>query len=578
MFESRGGSGTGGDIPPGPVCEQPDAAFDALCQRVAEAVDALAADDPALLDFVGQVGRLRAVGQLIDRLEALRARLVAVAERSGALADDGSATAAAWLRRHSTLTASQASGRARIARRLLDLPVIAAAFAAGDVGVAHVVQIDRLCHDVGVDQVAAVQRELVAAATQLRDVGEFTRLCAGWRYALRPDLADAADDRAYDNRRLNLAATFDGVFHINGSLDAESGATLATAINAFMDHDPPGTPPELRRSIDQRRVDALRAVAEAALAAAPNVAGARPHIIVRVNLADLVSHPDHPDHHRLPGRPVAPPTLDWAGPIGPATLERLLSDSTVTRIIVDGDSRPLDVGTATRVWPAAIRKAITDRDRGCRFDPCDRPPEWCDIDHIIPVTEDGPTAVTNGILLCRYHHRAKRRDGWWPTLHPDATVTWTHADGRTRTDPPPSVIDGHVRTLLTAADTGVTDTAVTGDVGNDGYAAAGDDTAGYTYPTRGARRDSAEPITAGEARPTYNAQRAPPPTPHDTTSLHAHITHTHARTDGHQRRRASMRTSHARGSPATLAHAPRPGAPAARCTCSAPAAARCVTA
>jgi hypothetical protein len=61
------------------------------------------------------------------------------------------------------------------------------------------------------------------------------------------------------------------------------------------------------------------------------------------------------------------------GPVGPATLNRLLGDSVVTRIITNGASQPLDVGAATRVWPAAIRKAITDRDRGCRFDGCDRP-------------------------------------------------------------------------------------------------------------------------------------------------------------------------------------------------------------
>jgi hypothetical protein len=60
-----------------------------------------------------------------------------------------------------------------------------------------VTQIDRLAADVGVDQVAEVQAELVTAACRLRDVGEFMRLCAGWRHALRPDAGDAADDRDY---------------------------------------------------------------------------------------------------------------------------------------------------------------------------------------------------------------------------------------------------------------------------------------------------------------------------------------------------------------------------------------------
>jgi hypothetical protein len=190
------------DTPPGEATPPP-ADGDGVVAGVVAAVDALAADDPAGLGWTGQRQRLRAVGRLIDRLEAQRARLLATADRSGALADDGAATAASWLRRHSTLTASQASERAKLARRLADLPQVAAAFANGDLGVAHVTQIDRLCRDVGVDQVAAVQPELVTAAGRLRDVGQFTRLCVGWRHALRPDLADADDDRAHNNQRLS---------------------------------------------------------------------------------------------------------------------------------------------------------------------------------------------------------------------------------------------------------------------------------------------------------------------------------------------------------------------------------------
>jgi hypothetical protein len=89
--------------------------------------------------------------------------------------------------------------------------------------------------------------------------------------------------------------------------DAVAGATIAAAINAFMTHDPPGTPPELRRTVAQRRADALYDIARLALASpnAPDVAGARPHVVARVNLTDLlatlVSDPEHPDHHRLPG-------------------------------------------------------------------------------------------------------------------------------------------------------------------------------------------------------------------------------------------------------------------------------------
>jgi hypothetical protein len=320
MYDSDGyarAEGRGGQPPADP-----------LCAALIAAVDTLANDDPLVLGFAGQVGRLRAVSRLVDRLEAERVRLLGVADRSGALSDDGAATAAAWLRRNSTLTASQASGRAKLARQLPDLPVIAAAFAAGDLGVSHVSQVLGLCRDVGFDNVAGVQDELVEVARRLRTVEDFTRVCMGWRHALRPDAADEADERAYESRRLTCSPTFDGAFHLNGRFDALGGATLAAAINAYMHPDPPDTPPEEQRDIQQRRADALVAMAEAALAAkeAGTVAGAKPRIVVRVNLADLISRPGHPDHHRLPGlRPhsVSPPTIDWVGAIGPGLLARL---------------------------------------------------------------------------------------------------------------------------------------------------------------------------------------------------------------------------------------------------------------
>lgn len=246
MFDGEGSPGTVGDGPPGVVGDGPPdpagVSGGVLVGALSDLVDVLAAEDPAGLDLLGQLERLRAVGRLIDRLEAERVRLLGAADRSGALSHDGAATAAAWLRRHSSLTAGQSADRARSARRLEGLAVIAAAFAAGDLGVAHVVQIDRLARDIGTGQIAGVQAELVEAARRLRDVAEFTRLCAGWRHALRPDASDAADDRAYDNRRLHHASTLDGVFHLSGAFDAEGGATIAAALNAYMHHDPPGTP------------------------------------------------------------------------------------------------------------------------------------------------------------------------------------------------------------------------------------------------------------------------------------------------------------------------------------------------
>ena len=533
MCESDGHPGGGGD-----------GSADAVLAALGAAVDRLATDDVAGLEDAVVLGRLVVVGRVIDQLEAERARLVAAAERSGALQRDGAATAGSWLRRHSSLPAGQASGRVRIGRRLGELPVIAAAFADGRLGLSHMAQIEGLCRDVGVAQVAAVQDELVEACDRLHDVDEFARLCKGWRHALRPDTADGEDDAAYERRQVALNATGDGTCSLSGVLDAEAGATLAAALSAFMTHDPPGTPLELRRSIGQRRCDALMDIARRALgdSDAPNVAGAKPRVVVRVTLRDLLAlrglldDPAHHQHQHLPGRRTSgsAPTIDWVGPVGLSLVRRLLNDASVVRVVFDGDGRAVDVGTATRVWTTAIRTAITERDRGCRFDPCDRPAAWCDIDHVVPWPR-GSTSADNGILLCRHHHRAKRRDGWWPTLHADGTVTWAHTDGRTRISPPPAHIDNEVDALLRAGGASG-DAAVpygSGDRGRAGTG-AGSDRAGESMPTydlawsstqhrpgcghdlrsRGhVRPRRANPLegTISDPAPAHHAGRAPPP-------------------------------------------------------------------
>jgi len=92
-------------------------------------------------------------------------------------------------------------------------------------------------------------------------------------------------------------------------------------------------------------------------------------------------------------------------------------------------SLPLDVGTAVEIIPAHLRRAVTTRDRHCRFPGCDQPPPACQPHHIIPRSEGGPTSLANMMLLCTFHHLiAIHRWGWTITLMPDATITATSPD------------------------------------------------------------------------------------------------------------------------------------------------------
>ncbi|MGH8944710.1 MAG: DUF222 domain-containing protein [Acidimicrobiia bacterium] len=59
-------------------------------------------------------------------------------------------------------------------------------------------------------------------------------------------------------------------------------------------------------------------------------------------------------------------------PMAAETARRLACDASVSRVIVVGESQPLDVGRSNRVPAAAVRRVVALRDRGCRFAGCDR--------------------------------------------------------------------------------------------------------------------------------------------------------------------------------------------------------------
>ena len=81
------------------------------------------------------------------------------------------------------------------------------------------------------------------------------------------------------------------------------------------------------------------------------------------------------------------------------------------------------------------------RDLTCRFPGCDKPAQFCDIDHTVayPV---GPTHPSNLKCLCRFHHLLKTfwngATGWRDRQLPDGTVMWTSPTGHTYTTYPGS--------------------------------------------------------------------------------------------------------------------------------------------
>jgi len=123
-------------------------------------------------------------------------------------------------------------------------------------------------------------------------------------------------------------------------------------------------------------------------------------------------------------------------PVSIETVERLACTQGTVAVVFDEHGQPLDVGREQRLFTSRQRTALAERDGGCRWTGCDRPPSWCEAHHIEHWARDGGrTDVADGILLCKHHHlllhdhhwqierRGPARSEYWlipPPDHPGA--------------------------------------------------------------------------------------------------------------------------------------------------------------
>ena len=107
--------------------------------------------------------------------------------------------------------------------------------------------------------------------------------------------------------------------------------------------------------------------------------------------------------------------------------------------------KPDDLQAEPRYRPsAALRRMVCARDLTCRFTGCDRPAEYCDVDHTVPYADSRLTHPGNTKTLCRKHHLLKTfwvgRGGWTDRQNPDGTIMWTSPSGIEHRAPPGSRI------------------------------------------------------------------------------------------------------------------------------------------
>lgn len=360
----------------------------------------------------------------VARLTTARAALLIAQRDSGAWRAGGDPTFEAWRARMSRTGVRAATAEAQRGDTLATMPAVRSAVDEGRVTVEHVDVVARTAARASARVREALassegQAELLAIATRV-DAGRFGKAAALWAATLDRAALERSHQAQRARRYLHLAETPDGT-RISGQVDAVAGHRLRLALEAMAGKPAPGDD----RSPEQRRADALESLADAALAATttdgvPVGPRATVSFVMREETWAALRDDQRAGTGTGVGADVRTGSVTGAAPVPPATYDgvalppsevaRLLCDCELTRVVLDADGQPLDLGRSRRQYTAGQRRAVTARDGGCFWPGCGTPTRWCEVHHLVWWDRDGgETDVVDGALACSFHHHELHR-------------------------------------------------------------------------------------------------------------------------------------------------------------------------
>lgn len=240
----------------------------------------------------------------------------------------------------------------------------------------------------------------------------------------------------------------DGTVVVRGRLTPEDGALLMRALTAAREtlyqrgrsaaSDGRAVLTPDRPTVAQQQADGLALIAETALhhALDPGAPGERYQVVVHVD-APVLTDPDQPGQSALEDGMRVPAE----------TSRRLACDASRVVMRHDEGGRTVEIGARTRTIPPALRRAMHNRDRTCRFPGCHVP--FGQGHHVQHWAQGGPTTLSNLALLCRRHHRAVHEEGYRVERVADSMLRFRRPDGQIIPDAPipEAVPDNPLRAL-----------------------------------------------------------------------------------------------------------------------------------
>ena len=338
------------------------------------------ADAARLLEAFAEVERLAAAGRLLS------ARRV---ESSNVWRRSGHRSAAAHVARASGTGIGPAITALETARNLGSLPATDEAVRQGRLSEAQATE---------VAAAAIVQPEAEAALVETATHQPLSMLrlrCRRVRAAGRG--RRTSYDAVHRSRYLRDWVDADGAVRLDARLAPDAGARLLAAVHT----EAARLARQARRSGSDEPARAIAADALVGLTADPpsdRPPGAAPGAVVHVRV----------DRDALVRGHVAPGEVCEIPGVGPIPVEvaRRLSVDSLLSVLVTRGVEVTAVAHAGRTIPAALRRALVERDPVCVVPGCGAR-ERLEIDHVEPVAEGGSTSLSNLVRLCHWHHYLK---------------------------------------------------------------------------------------------------------------------------------------------------------------------------
>jgi hypothetical protein len=435
------------------------------------AIDTVGLTDPEVIALMQAV---EAAGRPVDAARVEAAAVIGDRARRGLGRDSlawrmGAASPSELLTRLTNMSAWEMNRRVKLGERVTprimggsrlepDFPIVAAALAAGELSLDSASAIvnalaDFTTHgrfDADPANVDAAEAAMVGSATgsvfarrsdddggtaPVRRLGASegstfpADLVRGigqeWRAFLNPDGAAPNDATSEAKSTFGFGTLKDGLFPLRGGFTPELKGIVSNVLNTFLSAR---SRPAFPSADDQARIDAGELVPGDALdertggqkradiirgvftqvaqdPATPTMGGMPPTVMVHVNARDLLTK----NGVDLTG-------VGWIdgvdAPISMRTITQMIDSGCMQPIYIGAHGAVLGLGTKARCFTPLQRKAITARDGGCIIDGCECPPQWTEVHHVIPWQHGGKTEITNGVLLCWYHHHSLDFSGW----------------------------------------------------------------------------------------------------------------------------------------------------------------------